>query len=598
MIGGRTWNDGAKPRSGKGDASSPFDFAGVADRKERERLLIEELRRTQRALAEAEIEIQQKQRAIAERAFEQEVADARSLLHAACWTADFDDEGNPTGFWFSDECRRVLGFESEDDLPDNGESSDRFIAPDDLARINNEFRIAATEGGPYDVNYCVRRKDGGRMWVRAAAKFRRDEQGVARSCMGVFVDIDDAVKNQARQQQALEQALERADRANKVKTDFLHRMSHDMRTPLNCILGLLELCERNRGDEALVEENHGKMRTAARHLLSLIDDTLQASKLGEGKLALVREPVDFAHLQADVDDIMQLLAAEAGVIMEGHQEEDSIAYRYVLGNELYLRQIFLNIYSNCIKYNRPGGKVITHVTSSELPDGKVLLRWEITDTGIGMSPEFLKRVFEPFARESSVASTVGGTGLGMPIVKQLIELMGGSIEISSELGEGSTFVICIPFDPASAPRETEQATLQGRRLLLVEDNDLNAEIAATILEGDGAYVSIVGDGAQAVEAFAANPAGTFDAILMDVAMPKMDGLAATRAIRALDRPDAATIPIIAMTGNAFQEDVQECLEAGMDAHIAKPIDTAKAERVITKVAGEGPPPIKELGIDQ
>lgn len=353
-----------------------------------------------------------------------------------------------------------------------------------------------------------------------------------------------------------------------------------MRTPLNCILGLLELCERNRDDKALVEENHGKMRTAARHLLSLIDDTLQASKLGEGEFALVREPVDFAHLQADVDDIMQLLAVEAGVIMGGRQEEDGIAYRYVLGNELYLRQIFLNIYSNCIKYNRPGGKVITHVTSSELPDGKVLLRWEITDTGIGMSPEFLKRVFEPFARESSVASTVDGTGLGMPIVKQLIELMGGSIEISSELGEGSTFVISIPFDPAPAPRETEQAasgsTLQGCRLLLVEDNDLNAEIAATILEGDGA---------QAVEAFAANPAETFDAILMDVAMPKMDGLAATRAIRALDRPDAASIPIIAMTGNAFQEDVRECLEAGMNAHIAKPIDAAKAERVIAKAMG-------------
>ena len=582
-------NDDLKAGSRQGDASPrfAFAFADVTDHAERERLLIEELRRTQRALAEAEIEIKQKQRALAERAFEQEAADARSLLHAACWTADFDDEGNPTGFWFSDECRHVLGFERGDDFPENGENSDRFIAPDDLARINNEFRIAATEGGPYDVNYCVRRKDGKRMWVRAAAKFRRDEQGIARSCIGVFVDIDDAVKNQARQQQALEQALERADRASKVKTDFLHRMSHDMRTPLNCIMGLLELCERNRDDKVLVEENHGKMRTAARHLLSLIDDTLQASKLGEGELALVREPVDFAHLQVDVDDIMQLLAAEAGVIMEGRQEKDSIAYRYVFGSELYLRQIFLNIYSNCIKYNRPGGKVITHVTSSELPDGKVLLRWEITDTGIGMSPEFLKRVFEPFARESSVAGTVGGTGLGMPIVKQLIELMGGSIEISSELGEGSTFVICIPFDPAPTPRETEQeangASLEGCRLLLAEDNDLNAEIAATILEGNGAYVSIVGDGKQAVEAFAANPAGAFDAILMDVVMPKMDGLAATRAIRALDRPDAASIPIIAMTGNAFQDDVQECLEAGMNAHIAKPIDTAKAEHVIAKV---------------
>ena len=356
---------------------------------------------------------------------------------------------------------------------------------------------------------------------------------------------------------------------------------------LNCILGLLELCERNRDDKALVEENHGKMRTAARHLLSLIDDTLQASKLGEGELALVREPVDFAHLQADVDDIMQLLAVEADA--GGRQEKDGIAYRYVLGNELYLRQIFLNIYSNCIKYNRPGGKVITHVTSSELPDGKVLLRWEITDTGIGMSPEFLKRVFEPFARESSVSAPSAVRAWAAPIVKQLIELMGGSIEISSELGEGSTFVISIPFDPAPAPRETEQAasgsTLQGRRLLLVEDNDLNAEIAATIMEDEGADVSIAGDGAQAVEAFAANPAGTFDAILMDVAMPTMDGLAATRAIRALDRPDAASIPIIAMTGNAFQEGVRECLDAGMNAHIAKPIDAAKAERVIAKAMG-------------
>ena len=358
---------------------------------------------------------------------------------------------------------------------------------------------------------------------------------------------------------------------------------------MNCILGLLELCERNRDDKALVEENHGKMRTAARHLLSLIDDTLQASKLGEGKLTLLREPVDFAHLQADVDDIMQLLAAEAGVIMEGRQEEDSIAYRYVLGNELYLRQIFLNIYSNCIKYNRRGGKVITHVVSSKQPDGKILVRWEIADTGIGMSQEFLEHVFEPFAREENAGNGVGGTGLGMPIVKQLVELMGGTIKVSSKLNVGSTFVISIPFDPAPAPRETEQAasgsTLQGRRLLLVEDNDLNAEIAATIMEDEGAYVSIAGDGAQAVEAFAANPAGTFDAILMDVAMPKMDGLAATRAIRALDRLDAASIPIIAMTGNAFQEDVRECLEAGMNAHIAKPIDAAKAERVIAKAMG-------------
>ena len=589
MMKGANMNDDPKAASTQESIASHLNFADITDPAEREQLLMEELRRTQNALAKAKDEINRKQRALAERAFDQEAADARDLLHAACWTADFDEQGNPTGFWFSDECRRVLGYETEEGLPGNGGSSDRFIAPDDLARINSEFRIAATEGGPYDVNYCVRRKDGKRMWVRAAARFRRDEQGIARSCMGVFVDIDDAVKNQARQQQALEQALERADRANKVKTDFLHRMSHDMRTPLNSILGLLQICERNSDNEVLLCESHEKIRTAARHLLSLIDDTLQASKLGEGKLELVCEPVDLARLQTDVADIMQLPAANAGVSMEDHQKKESIAHRYVLGSELYLRQIFLNIYSNCIKYNRRGGKVITHVVSNEQPDGKILVRWEIADTGIGMSQEFLKHVFEPFSREENSGNGVGGTGLGTPIVKQLIELMGGSIKVSSKLNVGSTFVISIPFKPAAQPQEAEQAasepTIEGCRLLLVEDNDLNAEIAATLLEDDGACVSIAGDGAQALEAFAKSPAGTFDAILMDVMMPKMDGLAATRAIRALDRPDAARIPIIAMTGKAFQEDVQECLDAGMNAHLAKPIDMTKAGHVIAAAMG-------------
>lgn len=589
MMKGANMNDDPKAASTQENIASHFDLADITDPAEREQLLMEELRRTQNALAKAKDEVSRIQRALAERAFDQEAADARNLLHAACWTADFDEQGNPTGFWFSDECRRVLGYETEEGLPGNGGSSDRFIAPDDLARINNEFRIAATEGGPYDVNYCVRRKDGKRMWVRAAAKFRRDDQGIARSCMGVFVDIDDAVKNQARQQQALEQALERADRANKVKTDFLHRMSHDMRTPLNSILGLLQICERNSDNEVLLCESHEKIRTAARHLLSLIDDTLQASKLGEGKLELVCEPVDLARLQTDVADIMQLPAADAGVSMEDHQKKESIAHRYVLGSELYLRQIFLNIYSNCVKYNRRGGKVITHVVSSKQPDGKILVRWEIADTGIGMNQEFLKHVFEPFSREENAGNGVSGTGLGMPIVKQLVELMGGSIKVSSKLNVGSTFVISIPFESAVQPQKAEQAasepTIEGCRLLLVEDNDLNAEIAATLLEGDGACVSIAGDGAQALEAFAKSPAGTFDAILMDVMMPKMDGLAATRAIRALDRPDAARIPIIAMTGNAFQEDVQECLDAGMSAHLAKPIDMTNAGHVIAGAMG-------------
>ena len=281
-------------------------------------------------------------------------------------------------------------------------------------------------------------------------------------------------------------------------------------------------------------ESHEKIRTAARHLLSLIDDTLQASKLGEGKLELVCEPVDLARLQADVADIMQLPAANAGVSMEGHQNKGSIAHRYVLGSELYLRQIFLNIYSNCVKYNRRGGKVITHVVSSKQPDGKILVRWEIADTGIGMSQEFLKHVFEPFSREENAGNGVGGTGLGMPIVKQLVELMGGSIKVSSKLNVGSTFVISIPFEPAVQPQEAEQAasepTIEGCRLLLVEDNDLNAEIAIAMLSEVGLVIDRAENGVDCAEKLDKAPAGYYSLILMDIQMPVQDGYATTEMI--------------------------------------------------------------------
>ena len=254
---------------------------------------------------------------------------------------------------------------------------------------------------------------------------------------------------------------------------------------------------------------------------------------------------------------------------------------------MHLRQIFLNIYGNCIKYNRIGGKIRTVSDYTEAVDGITTYEWTITDTGIGMSREYQEHIFEPFSQEREDArSTQQGIGLGMAIVKGLIEKMGGTIEVKSEEGIGSTFILRIPFKLAPAPdivkKTAAQMDISGLNLLLVEDNELNAEIAETLLSDEGANLTVAEDGLQAVRMFQEKPEGYFDAILMDIMMPVMDGLTATKTIRSLKHPDAETIPIIAMTANAFQEDAEKCIAAGMNAHLAKPLDIEKVKMTIYK----------------
>ena len=245
----------------------------------------------------------------------------------------------------------------------------------------------------------------------------------------------------------------------------------------------------------------------------------------------------------------------------------------------------MNIYGNCIKYNHIGGSIITTSDYTENDDGVVMYEWTITDTGIGMSKEYKEHIFEPFSQERQyIGNTHHGIGLGMSIVKGLIEKMGGSIEVESEEGVGSTFIIKIPFKIASAPdkvnEQTSETKIDGLNLLLVEDNELNAEIAETLLSDEGAAVTVAKDGSQAVSIFKEKPEGSFDAILMDIMMPVMDGLTATKMIRTLNHPDAKKIPIIAMTANAFKEDKEKCLAAGMNAHLAKPIEIENVKKVL------------------
>ena len=383
--------------------------------------------------------------------------------------------------------------------------------------------------------------------------------------------------------QQLSVAVQEADRANAAKTSFLSRMSHDIRTPLNGIIGLLEIDAAHPDDRELVDSNREKMRVSANHLLSLLNDVLQMSKLESGEIALGHEPVDLNRLSAEVMTIVSQRAAESGITMENDRRSEQVSAPWVYGSPLHLRQIFLNIYTNCIKYNKPGGSITTLFQCVEKDEKTVTYRWTISDTGIGMSEAFLGHIFDPFTQEKTDARSIyQGTGLGMAIVKGLVEQMHGSIEVSSTLGVGSTFTITIPFEIAESVEEKStqgndagQADIRGLRLMLAEDNDLNAEIAKMLLEDAGVIVTAVGDGQQAVSLFQEEPAGTFDVILMDIMMPVMDGLTATKTIRALDRPDARTIPIIAMTANAFEEDAQKCLAAGMNAHLAKPLDIGK-----------------------
>ena len=391
----------------------------------------------------------------------------------------------------------------------------------------------------------------------------------------------------------LREAAVQAERANAAKSNFLSRMSHDIRTPLNGIIGLLEVDAAHPENREQVDSNREKMRVSADYLMSLLNDVLQMSKLESGETTLAHEPMDLNRMGEEILTIVGQRAAESGVTLTFDEHSDQAADLWVYGSPIHLRQIFLNIYTNCIKYNKVGGSITTLIQMVEKDEKNVTYRWTISDTGIGMSEEFLEHIFDPFTQENTDARSVyQGTGLGMAIVKGLVEQMGGHIQVSSRVNVGSTFVVTLPFEiaepvqaEASKEKDGAPADIRGMRLLLVEDNELNAEIARLLLEDAGAVITRVGDGQQALDLFREEPAGSFDGILMDVMMPVMDGLTATRAIRGLDRPDAKTIPIIAMTANAFAEDAAKCFDAGMNAHLSKPLDIRKVISTIARFRG-------------
>ena len=385
-------------------------------------------------------------------------------------------------------------------------------------------------------------------------------------------------------QQELHKAVVEAQSSNKAKTSFLNNMSHDIRTPINGIIGMLTILEKSGNDSERAKDCLNKINESSKLLLSLVNDVLDMAKLESDTVVFNDESINLDEVCQEITESLSFQAEEKGLHVVG--EHDDYSGIYVWSNAVHLKKILMNLFTNSMKYNKVNGSIYMSMRTIERSEDHMTCEFKIRDNGIGMSEEFIKNeLFTPFVQaDNSARSDYNGTGLGMPIVKQLIEKMGGTITVESKLGEGSCFTVVLPFkiDTNARPEEKEDynADISGIRVLLVEDNELNAEIAEFMLTENGAKVETVKNGLEAVQRFEASEPGTYDVILMDIMMPVMDGLTATRTIRALERQDAKTIPIIAMTANAFREDAEKCMEAGMNAHLAKPLDDEKIKQTI------------------
>ncbi len=449
------------------------------------------------------------------------------------------------------------------------------------------------------VEYQEKNIDGTIRWVQKtilmseSIVYDRDSDSEKKVIYGMVLlkNTTDLHQREQLEMDRLKAAYEEAETANKAKTAFLSRMSHDIRTPINGIMGMLQIIGRNREDHEKVDDCLEKIQISSEHLLALINDVLDMSKLEAGKVELDHASFELKDVLKVVYALNEAQIAQSGITYTTHEYE--LYHTKLVGSPVHLRQILLNLFSNSMKYNKPGGTIDTYVKELSSDSEKAVIEFRIVDTGIGMSAEFVEnKLFHPFTQEKLDARTeYKGTGLGMAIVKELIEKMGGTIQVESELGKGSTFTVVIPFEIDQTPEqdilleEPGQVTtdaVKGARILLVEDNELNMEIAEFMLKDSGAVVLKAWNGKEAIEIFEKSEPGEINMIMMDIMMPVMGGLEATRKIRTLNRPDAATIPIVAMTANAFSDDIRRSREAGMNEHLSKPLEMEKIIRTAAR----------------
>ena len=653
-----------------------------------------------------------------------------SAMGSGFWTMEFNQMAEVVSCTWSDKFRNMIGYEGEEDFPNRLESWSDLLHEEDKEWVLKEYWDTVKDYSgekTYDVQYRLLTRHAGWRWFHAAGRLSRREDGSPITFVGLFIDIDDEKRmGELLDQQTidLQDALAAAQHANRAKTTFLNNMSHDIRTPMNAIIGFTSLAAAHIDNTEQVQGYLAKISTSSNHLLSLINDVLDMSRIESGKVKIEEKETSLPEIMHDLKTIVQ--SDITSKQLEFYIDTADVVNEHVLCDKLRLNQVLLNLLSNAMKFTKPGGIVSVRILQKAgAPEGSASYEFQIKDTGIGMSQEFLEHVFEPFERErTSTVSGIQGTGLGMAITKNIVDMMGGTISVVSEVGKGTTFFVDLQFRTCSGPvrqevipelrglralvadddfntcssvtqmltiigmrpdwttsgkeavlrtrlaieqgdgyaayiidwlmpdmngievvrrirgiigedrpiiilsaydwsdieeearnagvtafcskpiflselREVlespfavpdteesgteENISFQGKKILLVEDNEINQEIAVEILQAAGFVMDVADDGAVAVEKIKAAEPGQYDLILMDIQMPIMNGYEATRQIRTLKDSPFANIPIIAMTANAFDEDKKEAYEAGMDGHVAKPIDTPKLMELLNEI---------------
>ena len=505
------------------------------------------------------------------------------------WTIELEEGCQPR--MYADRTMRILLGVPEDIGP---EACYRHwferIEPDYAAMVEEAVQ-EMLKTGRSEVIYPWDHPSLGKIYVRCGGVPDRTFEKPGSCLNGYHQDITETMVTRKKQEQSIMELLERVRRANSAKSEFLSHMSHDLRTPINGILGMLAILEKSQDDPERQRDCRKKIRVSAEHLLSLVNDVLQVSRLESGRPAAVEEPFDLCAVLEECVTVLSPLAEERTVRLE--LETNGLRHTRAVGNPLHFKQILMSVIDNALKYNRPNGSVSVRVEETAFREGTASCRFVIEDTGIGIGEDFKAHIFEPFTQEHQGARTdYTGAGLGMSIVKKLVDQMRGTVTVDSRLGRGSVVQIVLPVrvDEMQSGQAAEEARdvqggIAGMQVLLVEDNQINCEIVEYLLKDAGAEVATAKDGKAAVEAFEASAPGTFDCILMDLMMPVMSGYEAARVIRGLKRPDAGTVPIIALSANAFEEDVALAKDAGMNEHLAKPVDIRRMIQVMNRLRG-------------
>jgi len=537
----------------------------------------------------------------------------QELTHSASWALYFDKDRNIIDSTWSSTFYSMLGY-TEEEAKKMGSQNlwQDSLHPDDKERASQSFISGMLSQSHYDIRYRLKDRNGIYKWYKGTGNVVRDEEGNLSVYQGIIQDIDEEVAREKlteeklaaleeleKSQIALKQALLDAEKANLSKSRFLSSMSHDIRTPMNAIVGFTDLAIEKIDDKEVVRDYLGKIQTSGAHLLSLINDILDMNKIESGNVTIQPAKHNLVDLLNKQVEMLQSTIVEKNLTLEMDLSE--IANPLVKIDRLRLSQILINCIGNSIKFTPPGGKITVDVR--EIPTKIVKqskFQFIIKDTGIGMSKQFLTHVFEPFSREkTSTISQIQGSGLGMAISKNLVDMMDGTFNINSAINEGTTYIITLPLEICTPDEEQPIGVLEkgnqkidnilssisGMHFLLVDDNNVNRVLAKAVLNGKNITIDEAINGQEAIDILLANPADTFDLILMDIQMPVMDGYEATAQIRNLDNAQLASIPILAMTADAFEDDKKKCLAAGMNGHLAKPFKVNDLIYALSDVLG-------------